>query len=93
MRRRREDRMDQALFDFLADWFRGQTGVDMRSDHLAVARLREAAEVAKIELTTSTTTHIMLPYLTVKGDSPLHFDMELTRAELERLVAPIRAMR
>ena len=59
--------MDQKLVDYLAERFKSQTGVDVRDDEKAFARLREAAEVAKIELSTSTTTHISLPYITAVG--------------------------
>lgn len=83
--------MDQKIFEHLADRFKSQTGVDVRGDRTAAARLTEAAEVAKIELSTSNTTHITLPYLTATASGPLHLDTELTRAELERMVRPIIA--
>ncbi|MDX1489266.1 MAG: Hsp70 family protein, partial [Acidiferrobacterales bacterium] len=81
--------MDQRIFEHLADRFKSQTGVDVSGDRTAAARLIQAAEVAKIELSTSNTTHITLPYLTATASGPLHLDMELTRAELERLVQPV----
>jgi molecular chaperone DnaK len=81
--------MDTKIFEYLADQFKQQNGVDVREDRMATARLMEAAEVAKIELSTSTTTHITLPYLSANASGPLHFDRELTRAELERLVRPV----
>ncbi len=81
--------MDQRIFDHLAERFQQQTGVDIRTDTRAVWRLREAAELAKIELSTSTTARINLPFLTARGSEPLHLDLELTRAELERLVRPV----
>lgn len=83
--------MDQTIFQHLADRFKSQTGVDVRGDRTAVARLTEAAEVAKIELSTSNSAHITLPYLTATASGPLHFDTELKRAELEHMVRPIIA--
>lgn len=81
--------MDQRIFDFLAERFLQQTGVDVRRDVRAAWRLREAAELAKIELSSATTARVNLPFLTARGTEPLHLDMELTRAELERLVRPV----
>ncbi len=81
--------MNQRVFDYLAEHFKETTGVDLRSDHMATARLMEAAEVAKIELSTNTTTHISLPYITATAQGPLHLDQDLTRTELERLVRPV----
>lgn len=81
--------MDQKLLDYLAERFRNESGLDIRSDNKAMARLREAAEVAKIELSTSTTAHISLPYLSSVGGEPKHLDMDLTRTELERQVREV----
>jgi len=81
--------MDKLVFEQLADRFREQTGVDVRGDRMAAARLREASEIAKIELSTSTTTHITLPFLAAGPSGPVHFDYVLTRAELERIVRPV----
>jgi molecular chaperone DnaK len=81
--------MNQRVFDDLADRFREQTGIDIRSDRRVQARLMEAAEIAKIELSTSTTTHISLPFLAAVGGVPQHLELDLTRSELERLVRPI----
>ncbi len=81
--------MDKLVFEHLADRFRAQTGVDVRGDRMAAARLREAGEVAKIELSTSATTHITLPFLSAGPSGPVHLDCELTRAELERVVRPV----
>ena len=78
--------MDQNLVSYIADKFKQETGTDIRSDEKAMARVREAAEVAKIELSTSTTTHISLPYLTAVSGEPKHLEMDLTRTELERQV-------
>jgi molecular chaperone DnaK len=81
--------MDQILLDNLVERFRSETGADLRSDSKAIARLREAAEVAKIELSTSTTTHISLPYITAVQGEPKHLEMDLTRTELEREVRKV----
>ena len=81
--------MNLAVFDHLADRFKEDTGFDVRTDLTAKARLIEAAELAKIELSTSTTTRINLPFLVVAGGQPRHLDCELTRASLERLVRPV----
>lgn len=78
--------MDQLLLDYLAERFRSEAGVDLHDDSKALARLREAAEVAKIELSTSTTTHISLPYITAVAGESKHLELDLTRAELERQV-------
>ncbi len=77
--------MNEKIFDHLAEKFKAQSGVDIKADRKASARLIEAAEMAKIELTTSTTTHISLPYISADK----HLDLDLTRTELERLVRPV----
>ena len=81
--------MDQLVQDHLAKQFQAQTGIDVHGDIKAMARLREAAEIAKVELSTSTTTHISLPYLAASGGAPQHLDMDLSRTELERLVREV----
>lgn len=81
--------MDQRVLDYLLERFRTQTGIDLSTDRMSLARLREAAEIAKIELSTSTLTHLTLPFLAARAGVPVHLDMDLTRAELERLVAPV----
>ena len=78
--------MDENLLNFLADKFKTEVGFDVRSDVKAVARLKEAAEIAKIELSTSTSTHISLPYFAAVKGEPKHLEMDLTRTELERQV-------
>lgn len=78
--------MDDNLLNFLADKFKTEVGFDVHSDVKAVARLKEAAEVAKIELSTSTSTHISLPYFAAVKGEPKHLEMDLTRTELERQV-------
>jgi molecular chaperone DnaK len=81
--------MDRRVFDHLAAGFRDQTGVDVRADTRAAARLREAAEVAKVELSTAVTTHVSLPYLVAIAGEAQHLELDLSRAELERLVWPV----
>lgn len=81
--------MNQLLFEHLIEKFKIQTGVNLSGDKKASARVMEAAEIAKIELTASTTTHISLPYITAVEGEPKHLDIDLTRTELERLVRPV----
>ena len=81
--------MNARVYDHLADRFRDQTGIDLRTDRMAAARLLEAAEMAKIELSANTTTHITLPFIGAKSGVPQHLDLDLTRTELERLVRPV----
>jgi molecular chaperone DnaK len=81
--------MNQRLFESLADRFKLQSGFDARSDARAAARLLEAAETAKIELSTAVTTRVSLPFIGTAGGQPVHVDLELTRTELERIVRPV----
>lgn len=81
--------MNQRLFEHLASRFREQSGLDVHGDAKVVARLMEAAEIAKIELTSSTTTHLSLPYLLVAAGEPRHLELDLSRSELERIVRPV----
>jgi molecular chaperone DnaK len=81
--------MDAVLFEHFASRFHAQTGIDIRGDRTASARVREAAEVAKIELSATTTTQVSLPFLAGQAGQPRHLDLDLTRTELERLVRPI----
>lgn len=81
--------MDQRVVEYLAGHFREQSGIDVHGDAVAMARLREAAEIAKIELTTTSTTHISLPYLGETGGKPCHLELDLRRTELERLVREV----
>ncbi|MBC8301094.1 MAG: molecular chaperone DnaK [Pelagibacterales bacterium] len=77
---------DLRLIDYLADEFKKDQAVDLRKDPLAVQRLKEAAEKAKIELSSSSQTDINLPYVTADSSGPKHLNMKLTRAKLESLV-------
>jgi molecular chaperone DnaK len=81
--------MDVLFLDYLMERFKAASGVDLRPDRQAVARLREAAEIAKIELSSTTSTHITLPFIAAKGGVPQHFEIDVTRGELERLVRPV----
>jgi len=81
--------MNNALFVHLAERFRAESGIDVRSDTKAAARLLEAAEVAKIDLSAATTTRLSLPYIGMRAGQPAHLEMELTRAEMERVVRPV----
>jgi molecular chaperone DnaK len=77
---------DMRIVDYLADEFRKDQGIDLRNDKLALQRLKEAAEKAKIELSSSTQTEINLPFITADASGPKHLTMKLTRAKLESLV-------
>ncbi len=77
---------DIRIIGYLADEFKKETGVDVRKDPLAVQRLKEAAEKAKIELSSSQQTEINLPYITADASGPKHLNIKLTRAKLESLV-------
>jgi molecular chaperone DnaK len=80
------DDWDQRIVDWLTDKFKGQTGIDLTKDKMAMQRLQEAAEKAKIELSSSPSTSINLPYITVDSDkNPLFLDEQLTRAEFQRI--------
>jgi molecular chaperone DnaK len=77
---------DMRLVDYLADEFKKEQTVDLRKDKLALQRLKEAAEKAKIELSSSAQTEINLPYITADASGPKHLNLKLTRAKLEALV-------
>ncbi len=81
--------MDNLLLNYVADNFKKETGLDLRSDKMATQRLREAAEKAKIELSSTLSTDINLPFITADATGPKHLTMSLTRAKLEDLVSPI----
>ncbi|MCL2339027.1 MAG: molecular chaperone DnaK [Proteobacteria bacterium] len=77
---------DARILHYLIDEFKKQSGIDLASDKLALQRLKEAAEKAKIELSSKTTTDINLPFITADASGPKHFNIQLTRAKLESLV-------
>ena len=77
---------DMRLVDYLADEFKKDQGIDLRKDKLALQRLKEAAEKAKIELSSSTQTEINLPFITADASGPKHLTLKLTRAKFEALV-------
>ena len=77
---------DRRLIDYLADEFKKDQGMNLRGDPLAMQRLKEGAEKAKIELSSSTQTEVNLPYITADASGPKHLNMKLTRAKLESLV-------
>ncbi|HOD65875.1 MAG TPA: molecular chaperone DnaK [candidate division Zixibacteria bacterium] len=79
------DDFDQAVIDWLADEFRRQNGIDLRKDRMALQRLKEAAEKAKIELSSTMQTNINLPFITADQNGPKHLDLTLSRAKLEQL--------
>src|SRR5881398_3709309 len=77
---------DKKIIDYLADEFRKEQGIDLRSDRLALQRLKEAAEKAKIELSSSVQTEVNLPFITADQHGPKHLTIKLSRAKLEQLV-------
>lgn len=77
---------DSRIIGYLADEFKKEQGIDLRSDTLALQRLKEAAEKAKIELSSSTQTEVNLPFITADASGPKHLNVKLTRAKLEALV-------
>ena len=81
--------MDNLLIDYIAEDFLNKEGIDLRSDKTANQRLREAAEKAKIELSTTMQTSINLPFITANQAGPKHLEMTLTRSKLEELVMPV----
>jgi len=81
--------MDETLMKFIIDDFKKKNGVDLSEDDTAMQRLREAAEKAKIELSTTTETDINLPFLTQRDGEPIHLQMKINRAKLEELIEPI----
>lgn len=81
--------MDNVLVNWVAEEFRKKEGIDIKGDSKAMIRVRDAVEKAKIELSTTLTTTIDLPYLSQKEGNPVHLQMELTRAKLEQLIEPI----
>lgn len=80
--------MDNSAIDYIAGDFKASTGIDLRNDKVAIQRVREAAEKAKIELSTVVTTDINLPFISADAAGPKHLTMTLTRAKLEEIVRP-----
>jgi molecular chaperone DnaK len=81
------DDFDNVITDYMLSEFKNQEGVDLSSDKMAMQRLKEAAEKAKKELSSSTTTNINLPFITATAEGPKHFDMNLSRAKFDELTA------
>ena len=81
------DDFDNALLNYMADEFAKENGVDLRADQMALQRLKEAAEKAKKELSSSTTTNVNLPFITVNENGPLHLNMDITRAKFDQLTS------
>jgi molecular chaperone DnaK len=80
------DDFDQAIINWMVQDFKNKEGVDLSGDKMAMQRLKEAAEKAKKELSSSTTTNINLPFISAGADGPKHFDVDLTRAKFEELI-------
>ena len=80
---------DQRIIDWLADEFKKENGIDLRKDKMALQRLKEAAEKAKIELSSTTQTDINLPFITADASGPKHLNVQLSRAKMEALVADL----
>ncbi|MBT7630847.1 MAG: molecular chaperone DnaK [Desulfobacula sp.] len=80
---------DFVLIDYLSDEFRKAQGIDLRKDKMALQRLKEAAEKAKMELSTSMETEVNLPFITADGSGPKHLNIKITRAKLESLVSKL----
>ncbi len=83
------DDFDQRIMNWMVETFKEKEGVDLSGDKMAMQRLKEAAEKAKKELSASTTTNINLPFITATADGPKHFDVDLTRAKFEELIADL----
>ncbi|TVL99305.1 MAG: molecular chaperone DnaK [Candidatus Brocadia sp. WS118] len=81
--------MDNSIVDYLVSEFKKEHGIDLKNDKMAMQRLREAGEKAKIELSTTLSTDINLPFLTADASGPKHFTHAITKAKLEQLVSPI----
>lgn len=81
--------MDNLLIEYIANQFKRETGIDLKSDKMAVQRLREAAEKVKVELSSTLTSDINLPFITADSAGPKHLVMSINRAKLEELVSPI----
>ena len=77
---------DQRIIDYIADQFKKENGIDLRSDKLALQRMKEAAEKAKIELSSAAQTDINLPFVTADASGPKHLNVKLTRSQFESIV-------
>jgi molecular chaperone DnaK len=83
------DDFDRVLLDYLADEFKKENGIDLRNDPMALQRLKEASEKAKIELSSSLETEVNLPFITADASGPKHLVMKITRSKFEQLVEPL----
>lgn len=83
------DDIDQVLIDWIADEFKKEYGMDLRTDKMALQRLKDAAEKAKCELSTTTETSIDVPFITADASGPKHLKMKLTRAQFERMIGSL----
>ena len=83
------DDFDDRLINYLADQFKGETGIDLRSDKMAMQRLKEAAEKAKIDLSGMTQTNVNLPFITADATGPKHLDCNITRAKFNELTSDL----
>ena len=83
------DDWDRAVIDWMADSFKTDTGIDLKADKMALQRLKEAAEKAKMELSNNTQANINLPFISADASGPKHFEKTLTRAEFERITRPL----
>ena len=83
------DDFDQRVMDYLADTFKRENGIDLRSDKMAMQRLKEAAEKAKVELSGVATSNVNLPFITADASGPKHLDVTLTRAKFDELTADL----
>lgn len=83
------DDFDNKLLDFMADTFKNDNGIDLRQDNMALQRLKETAEKAKKELSSSQTTSVNLPFITVSEAGPLHLNMDITRAKFDQLTSEL----
>ena len=81
--------MDNAMIDYIMKEFKKETGIDLKNDKMAMQRVREAAEKAKVELSSTITTDINLPFITADQTGPKHLTMTLNRAKIEELISPI----
>ena len=79
------DDFDQKITDYMLAEFKRAEGIDLSTDKMALQRLKEAAEKAKKELSSATTTNINLPFITANAEGPKHFDMNLTRAKFDEI--------